>query len=111
MRGVDLVRRILDQWEDNQKRVRRALERHIEDLEHNTSWTKAAFEGFDNSPVEDREAVTIVLMEWQGRQKLMDEAMERLEEERRRRQERLYNVLKEHIEDSQSKAETSLEED
>jgi len=98
MRGVDLVRRILDQWEENQKQLRTVLERHIEDLKQSTEWAKAAFEGFDSSPVEDNEIIVMVAVEWQGRQKLLDEMLGQLEERRRERQEELIKVLAERIE-------------
>jgi len=98
MRGVDLVRRILDQWEENQKQLRIMLERHIEDLKQSAEWAKAAFEGFDSSPVEDNEIIVMVAVEWQGRQKLLDEMLGQLEERRRERQEELIKVLEERIE-------------
>ncbi len=98
MRGVDLVRRILGQWEENQKQLRTVLERHIEDLKQSTDWAKAAFEGFDNSPVEDNEMIVMVAVEWQGRQKLLDEMLGQLEERRRERQEELISILAERIE-------------
>lgn len=106
MRGVDLVRRILDQWEENQKQVRVALERHVNDLEQSATWARAAFEGFDNSPVEDNEAVVMVAIEWQGRQKLLDELLGQLEQQRRERQEELIKVLGDRIEIWQEKSHT-----
>ncbi len=99
MRGVDMVRRILDQWEENQRDVRRALERHIDDLKQSTEWVKVAFEGFDNSPVEDTEAIVMVAMEWRERQKILDKILGQLEESRRKRQEQLYEVLGERVEE------------
>ena len=104
MRGVDLVRRILDQWEENQKQVRVTLERHVLDLEQSTDWAKAAFEGFDNSPVEDVEAIVLVAIEWRGRQKLLDEMLGQLEGRRRERQEQLIKVLGDRIEAWQEKS-------
>ena len=97
MRGVDLVRRILDQWEENQKQVRVALERHVAGIKQSMDWAKAAFEGFDNSPVEDIEAIAMVAIEWQGRQKLLDEMLGQLEKNRQERQEELIKVLGDHI--------------
>ena len=103
MRGVDMVRRILDQWEENQRHVRSALERHLDDLEKSTEWAKAAFEGFDNSPVEDTEAIVMVAMEWRDRQKTLDKILGQLEENRRELQEHLYEVLEERMEEWKKK--------
>ena len=79
--------------------MRSALERHLDDLEQSTEWAKAAFEGFDNSPVEDTEAIIMVAMEWRERQKTLDKILGQLEESRRERQEKLYKVLEERMEE------------
>ena len=98
MRGLDLIERILSQWEENQKQVRVALERHIQDLKQSADWARAAFEGFDNSPVEDNEAIVMTAIEWRGRQELLDEMLGQLEEKRHESQKELMTVLGDRIE-------------